>query len=86
MMAQFLTLLMLFNHTNVGVMASVLVTSFVSLWRSCTVPHWVRSGSFELLLCYVCVGYAGQGLTEDGVSIHRNMSEQHLMCDLVYTV
>lgn len=42
--------------------------------------------NFELLLCYVCAGYAGQGLTEDGVSRHQNKSGQHLMCDLVYTV
>jgi hypothetical protein len=45
------------------------------------VRHWVRSGNFELFLCYVCVGYAGQGLTEDGVTLHQNTSEYHLMCD-----
>ena len=67
-------------------MASVLVTSFVCLWRSCTILNWVQSSNFELLLCYVCVGYAGQGLPEDSVSRHRKLSEQHLMCDLVYTV
>ena len=74
------------RHIGNGVMASVLVISFVSLWQSRTVPHWVRSNNFDLILCYVCVGYAGQGLTEDGVSIHRNTSEQHLICELVYTV
>jgi hypothetical protein len=49
---------------SVGPMASVLVTSFVSLWISCTIPNWVRSGYFTLLMRHVCVGCAGPGPTE----------------------
>jgi len=45
-------------------MTSALITSFASLWKSCTVPNWVPSGSsYTLLLRCVCVGCADVGST-----------------------
>jgi len=46
------------------VMASILITYFMSWWRPCTVPDWVKSGTCALLVRHVCFGYAGTGPTE----------------------
>ena len=35
--------------------ASILVTSFVSLFRTCAIPSWLQSGNLALLLRIVCV-------------------------------
>jgi len=50
-------------------MASILITTFVSLWRSCTIPNWVHSGHFALLM-----GLLGQ------VPLRQNM--MHGMYDI----
>jgi hypothetical protein len=44
----------------VGAMTSVVITSFVSLWRTSPIPNWAQSGNFVLLLCHVFVGYLSQ--------------------------
>jgi len=36
---------------------SVVITSFVSLWRTSPIPNWAQSGNFALLLRSAFVGY-----------------------------